>query len=82
MGATYHCHSQSSVRPCVSVLCPLLSLICDPYRPQAAAEKAYKKYWVEVEQFDLACNKKEAALANKKFADVLAALKAYREVAV
>jgi len=49
---------------------------------KAAAEKAYKKYWVEVEQFDLACNKKEAALANKKFADVLAALKAYREVAV
>ena len=35
-----------------------------------------------MEQFDLACNKKEAALANKKFADVLAALKAYREVAV
>lgn len=49
---------------------------------KAAAQKAYQKYWVEVEQFDLACNKKEAALANKKFADVLAALKAYRDVAV
>ena len=51
-------------------------------KDREAAKKAYKKYWSEVEQFDLACAKKESALANKEFADVLAALKAYRDVAV
>jgi len=44
---------------------------------KAAAEKAYKKYWSKVEQFDLACAKKESALANQKYAEVLEALKAY-----
>jgi len=44
---------------------------------QEAATAAYKKYWAEVEAFDLACAKKEPALANKEYADVLAALKAY-----
>merc|ERR1719482_2647887 len=46
-----------------------------------AATKAYKKYWSEIEAFDLACKKKEPALANKEFADVLAALKTYTDIA-
>merc|ERR1719198_359650 len=44
---------------------------------KAVATKAYKKYWSEVEAFDLACAKKEPALANKEYGDVLAALKTY-----
>lgn len=46
-----------------------------------AATKAYKKFWSEIEAFDLACKKKEPALANKEFADVLAALKTYTDIA-
>merc|ERR1712087_123032 len=46
------------------------------------AEKAYKTYWAEVAAFDLACVKKEPALAAKEYADVLAALKAYTDIAV
>ena len=42
-----------------------------------AAEKAYKKFWAEVNQLDLACTKKEYDLAKKEYADVLEALKAY-----
>jgi len=42
-----------------------------------AVDKAYKKYWSEVESFDLACKKKEQALAFKEYDDVLAALDAY-----
>merc|ERR1719331_2366508 len=42
-----------------------------------ACEKAYKKFWSEVESLDLACKKKELALAQKEFTDVLAALDAY-----
>merc|ERR1712087_716784 len=41
------------------------------------ATKAYKKYWTEIEMFDLACAKKEPALAQKEYGDVLAALAAY-----
>jgi len=48
-----------------------------PADKKEAATAAYKKYWAEVEAFDLACAKKEPALANKEYADVLAALKAY-----
>lgn len=47
---------------------------------QELASKAYKKYWSEVEAFDLACSKKEPALANKEYADVLAALKSYTDL--
>merc|ERR1712113_367895 len=49
---------------------------------KAKAEKAYKVYWNEIAAFDLACVKKEPALAAKEFADVLAALKAYTDIAV
>ena len=47
---------------------------------KAAALKAYKKYWSEVEMFDLACSKKESALAQKEYGDVLSALKAYTDL--
>eukprot|EP00962_Isochrysis_galbana_P039097 scaffold14000_cov135-Isochrysis_galbana.AAC.7 len=47
---------------------------------QELASQAYKKYWSEVEAFDLACAKKEPALANKEYADVLAALKSYTDL--
>merc|ERR1719201_1644913 len=39
--------------------------------------EAYKKFWKEVDQLDLACTKKELDLAKKEYADVLAALKEY-----
>ncbi|EOD11564.1 hypothetical protein EMIHUDRAFT_437557 [Emiliania huxleyi CCMP1516] len=54
-----------------------------PAANREAATKAYKKYWSEIEAFDLACKKKEPALANKarEFADVLAALKTYTDIA-
>ena len=42
-----------------------------------ACESAYKTFWKEVESLDLACKKKEPALAAKEFGDVLAAMKAY-----
>jgi len=42
-----------------------------------AANAAYKKFWKEVDSLDLALKKKELALAQKEYADVLAALKAY-----
>jgi len=45
-----------------------------------AADKAYKKFWTEVESFDLACKKKEPALADKEYGDVLAALEAYTKL--
>lgn len=48
-----------------------------PDDKKAAAAKAYKKYWQEVEALDLACVKKEQALATKKNADMVEALKAY-----
>lgn len=47
---------------------------------QEPAAKAYKKFWAEVEAFDLACKKKEPALANKEYADVLTALKTYTDL--
>merc|ERR1712100_184882 len=48
-----------------------------PDDKKAGAKKAYTKYWQEVEALDLACVKKEQALATKKNADMLAALTAY-----
>jgi len=44
---------------------------------KAATDKAYKKFWAEVEQFDLACKKKEQALATKEYDDMLKAMDAY-----
>ena len=35
---------------------------------KAAVTKAYKKFWSEIESFDLACSKKEPALAQKAYA--------------
>lgn len=43
----------------------------------AAAAKAYKVFWKEIESLDLACKKKELALAQKEYGDVLAALDVY-----
>ena len=45
-------------------------------RPRRRAESAYKTFWKEIESLDLACKKKEPALAAKEFGDVLAAMKA------
>ena len=45
---------------------------------KAAADKAYKTFWSEVESLDLACQKKEQALAQKEYADVVKALAAYK----
>jgi len=44
---------------------------------KAAADDAYAKFWKEIDSLDLACQKKELALAQKEYQDVLAALKAY-----
>ena len=49
--------------------------LADSSKP--AAEKAYKTFWKEIEQFDLACRKKEPDLAQKEYGDVIAALKEY-----
>ena len=48
-----------------------------PASPPQACESAYKTFWKEIESLDLACKKKEPALAAKEFGDVLAAMKAY-----
>ena len=45
---------------------------------KAAAAKAYKKFWQEIDQLDLACTKKELDLAKKEYGDVLSALDAYK----
>merc|ERR1712070_810909 len=44
---------------------------------QPEVKKLYKKFWSEVESFDLAVKKKEPALANKEYGDLKAALAAY-----
>jgi len=46
---------------------------------KAASQKAYAKFWSEINALDLACQKKELALAQKEYADVLAALDAYEK---
>jgi hypothetical protein len=48
---------------------------------KAEATAAYNKFWKEVDSLDLACQKKELALAQKEYGDVLEALKAYRAIA-
>ena len=52
-----------------------------PAEKKPAADKAYKKFWSEVNQLDLACVKKELDLAQKEYGDVLAALTAYEAAA-
>ena len=47
---------------------------------KAACDKAYKKFWAEVESLDLACKKKELAVAQKEYGDVLAALDTYTKL--
>ena len=54
------------------------SVLSDAEKPAAA--KAYKKFWQEIESFDLACKKKEPALANKEYEDVKKALAAYNKI--
>jgi len=49
---------------------------------KAAADKAYKTFWSEVESLDLACKMKEQALAQKEYDDVMKALAAYKAAAL
>lgn len=49
-----------------------------PTEKKEKAVKTYKKFWSEVEALDLACVKKEQALATKKNADMITALGAYQ----
>jgi len=58
-----------------SSMLALNGVLSDAKKPEVA--KLYKKFWSEVEQFDLACKKKEPALAQKEYGDVKAALAAY-----
>jgi len=48
-----------------------------PDAKKDAASKAYNTFWKEIGALDLACTKKELALAQKEYSDVLAALDAY-----
>ena len=59
-----------------STMLALNSALPDEKKPEAA--KLYKKFWQQVEALDLACVKKEQALATKKNADMIAALGAYQ----
>ena len=52
------------------------AVISDP-KAKKDATAAYKTFWKEVDSLDLACRKKELALAQKEYADVLDALKKY-----
>merc|ERR1719502_1373909 len=51
-----------------------------PADQKAKATKAYGTFWKEIDALDLACKKKELALAQKEYSDVLAALKAYQDL--
>jgi hypothetical protein len=51
-----------------------------PAEKQAAAKKAYSKVFVEMESLDLACAKKEQALATKEYSDFLEALSKYNAI--
>ena len=64
-------------RPRSATPCPLPLPHRAPSSPPQACESAYKTFWKEIESLDLACKKKEPALAAKEFGDVLAAMKAY-----
>lgn len=59
-----------------STMLALNNALPDEKKPEAA--KLYKKFWQQVEALDLACVKKEQALATKKNADMIAALGAYQ----
>jgi len=47
-----------------------------------AANKAYDKFWKEVNDLDLACQKKELALAQAEYKSVLDALAKYEQIAL
>ena len=49
-----------------------------PAGKKDAAAKAYKKVFAEMEALDLACKKKEQALATKENSDMLQAIEAYK----
>merc|ERR1711935_132131 len=49
-----------------------------PEAKKDAAGKAYKKVFAEMEALDLACKKKEQALATKENSDMLQAIAAYK----
>uniref|UniRef100_A0A7S0HBH7 Uncharacterized protein n=1 Tax=Phaeocystis antarctica TaxID=33657 RepID=A0A7S0HBH7_9EUKA len=49
-----------------------------PEAKKDAAAKAYKKVFAEMEALDLACKKKEQALATKENSDMLQAIAAYK----
>ena len=51
-----------------------------PAEKKADAAKAYKKVFTEMEALDLACKKKEQALATKENSDLLEAIAAYKGV--
>jgi hypothetical protein len=55
-----------------------INIALGPGAKQDAAVKAYKKFWMEIDSLDLACKKKELALAQKEYSDVLAALETYK----
>lgn len=42
-----------------------------------ASNKAYAAFWKKIDSLDLACKKKELALAQKEYAEALDLLKAY-----
>ena len=48
-----------------------------PADKKGKADKAYSKFWNEINQLDLACVKKEFDLAKKEYEEVLEALTAY-----
>jgi|TARA_B110001469_G_scaffold105241_1_gene104524 hypothetical protein len=50
-----------------------------PEGKKAEAAKAYKKVFAEMEALDLACKKKEQALATKENNDMLEAIAAYKK---
>ena len=53
-----------------------------PAEKKGAAVKAYDTFWKEINSLDLACVKKELDLAQKEYADVKEALKAYEAAAL
>ena len=56
----------------------IIKVQTDPQKTKA--QKAYDKFWGEVNQLDLACVKKELDLAKKEYQDCLDALNAWEAV--
>jgi hypothetical protein len=56
-----------------------INAVLEP-KTKEAATKAYNEFWKEINSLDLACTKKELALAKKEYEDVLAALKKYEDI--